>query len=61
MLNRTLKKKKNEEILKKVKSYDDLNKISELSVNEIKILLCCDHSDDPHDHFSHRIQKQEIL
>ena len=60
VLTKTLKKK-SQDSLKKVRSYDDLHKTSELSLQDVKILLCCDHSENITDNLSHRIKKQEVL
>ena len=47
IFTKTLKKGSVHDSIKKAKSYDDLNKFAELSMGDIKILLCCDHSDNP--------------
>lgn len=60
VLTKTLKKK-SQDSLKKVRSYDDLHKTSELSLQDVKILLCCDHSENITDNLSHRIKKQDVL
>ena len=64
-LNKTLKKGVNlshsQTHMKKIKSSDDLNRTSELSITDVKILLSCNHCKSPQEEYLHQIKKQEVL
>jgi hypothetical protein len=61
LLSSTIKKKSPNSSLIRMQSHHDFPRPSELSLQDVRILLACHHSDDPSLTLSHRARKQEVL